>query len=181
MPYWILPFLFCVPSMLYIVIGVCRGDSSNPILFAHSKSIKQLVQPESTRAFIVAPLPVLRASKCTWMASSCGMHFRVSTLSFSSAPVRVCLHCKIVYLGILAVGTGMEQNLGYLLLRHQFRLTGSCLQNPAPRQEPFSFSCTTPGGPGATQSHSRSPRYYDLGFPQCGPVASGSAGACPGG
>src|SRR3984893_2999531 len=106
-----------------------------PVL-AYSKSMKQLVQPESTRAFVIAPLPVLRASKCTWMASSCGMHFHISTLSFSSAPVWVCLCCKIVYLGILAVGTGMEQGLGYLLSRCQFRLTGPRLQNPAPQQEP---------------------------------------------
>src|ERR1700731_5468663 len=115
------------------------------------------------------------------MASSHGMHFHVSTLSFSSAPVWVCLHCKIVYLGILAVGTGMEWGLGYLLLRCQFRLTGPRLQNPAPRQEPFSLSCTTPGSPRATQSHSCSPQYHDLGFPQCGPAALGSAGVCPGG
>src|ERR1700719_4027797 len=107
------PFLFCVPSTLYIVIGVCRGDGSSPILFAHSKSMKQLVQPESTRAFVVAPLPVLRASKCTSMASSHRVCFCVSTLSCSSAPVQVCLCCKIVYLGILAVCTGMEWGLGY--------------------------------------------------------------------
>ena len=142
---------------LYIMMGVCRGDGSSPILFAHSRSMKQLVQPESTRAFVVAPLPVLRASKCTWMASSHGMrdsasfstlvrHFIGPTFSsFSSASIWVCLHCKIVYLGILAVGTGMEWGLGYLLLRCQFRLTGPRLQNPAPQQEPSSLSHTTPG------------------------------------
>src|ERR1700731_4057201 len=41
-PYLILPFLFCVPSTLYIVIGFGRGDGSSPTFFAHSKSIKQL-------------------------------------------------------------------------------------------------------------------------------------------
>src|ERR1700720_3480471 len=170
-PYWILPFLFCVPSTLYIMMGVCRGDGSSPILFAHSKSMKQLVQPESTRAFIVAPLPVLRASKCTWMASSCGMHFHTSTLSLSSAPVQVCLCCKIVYLGILAVGTGTETGLGLLLLRHQFRLTRPCLQNPAPQQEPSSLSHTTPSGLGATQSCSHNLQLHGPGFPRCRPVA----------
>src|ERR1700720_1136965 len=179
-PYWILPFLFCVPSTLYIVIGVCRGDGSSPILFTHSKSMKQLVHPELTRAFVVAPLPVLRASKCTWMASSRGMCFRISTLSFSSAPVRVCLRCKIVYLGILAAGTGTERGWEYLFPRLQFGLTGPRLQNPAPQQEPSSLSRTTPSGLGATLSHSRSPRYLVPGFPRRGPVASGSAGACPG-
>src|SRR6202045_830612 len=43
----------------------------------------------------------------------------------------------------------MGRGLGYLHLRHQFGLTGPHLQNPAPQQEPFSLSCTTPGGPGA--------------------------------
>src|ERR1700731_1940119 len=180
MPYWILPFLFCVPSTLYIVIGVCRGDGSNPILFAHSKSMKQLVHPESTRAFVVAPLPVLRASKCTWMASSCGMRFCISTLSFSSAPVRVCLCCKIEYLGILTVGTGTEWGWGYLLLRHQFGLTGPCLQNSAPQQEPSSLSHTTPSGLGAMQSRSHSPRHLVPGFPWRRPAALRSAGACLG-
>src|ERR1700730_13647050 len=110
-PYQILPSLFCNPSTLYIVIEFCRGDGSSPTHLTHSKSMKQLVQPESMRAFVVAPLPVLRASKCTWMASSCGTHFGVSflgisllavstsTLSFSSAPIQICLCCKIVYLG----------------------------------------------------------------------------------
>src|ERR1700730_13741747 len=124
-PYQILPSLFCDPSMLYIVIEFCRGDGSSPTPFAHSKSMKQLVQPELTRAFVVTPLPVLRASKCTWMASSCGtcfgvsffgillLAFSVSTLSFSSASIWVCLHCKIVYFGILAADTGMRRGLGY--------------------------------------------------------------------
>ena len=200
MPNWIFPSLFCIPSTLYIVIGFCRGAGSNPTLFAHSKSIKQLVQPELIRAFVVAPFAVLRASRCTWMESSHGMqdsasfstfvrHFigstfllaTVSFLSFSSASIWVCLHCKIVYFGVLAVDTGMGRGLGYLHPRHQFRLTGPCLQNPAPQQEPFSLSHTTPGGPGAMQSHSRSLQDYDLGFPRRGPAASGSVGACLGG
>src|ERR1700719_3771876 len=102
-PYQILPALFCDPTMLCIVIRFCRGDGSSPTHLTHSKSMKQLVQPESMRAFVVAPLPVLRASKCTWMASSCGTHFgvsffgilllavSVSALSFFSAPIWVCL------------------------------------------------------------------------------------------
>src|SRR6202045_3917510 len=150
MPNWIFPSLFCIPSTLYIVIGFHRGAGSSPTLFAHSKSIKQLVQPESIRAFIVAPFTVLRASRCTWMESSHGMqdsasfstfvrHFigstfllaTVSFLSISSASIQVCLHCKIVYFGVLAVDTGTGRGLGYLLLRHQFGLTGPHLQNPA--------------------------------------------------
>src|ERR1700731_1627937 len=86
----------------------------------------------------------------------------VSFLSFSSASIWVCLHCKIAYFGVLAADTGMGRGLGCLLLRCQFRLTGPRLQNPAPRQEPFSLSCTTPGSPRATQSHSCSPQYHDL-------------------
>src|SRR6202045_2605341 len=74
----ILPSLFCDPSTLYIVIGFSKGDGSRPTLFAHSKSMKQLVHPESTRAFVMAHLPVLRASKCTWMASSHGTRFSTS-------------------------------------------------------------------------------------------------------
>src|SRR3984893_1951966 len=95
-PYRILPSLFCDPSTLYIVIEFCRGDGSSPTLFAHSKSMKQLVQPESTRALVVAPLLVLRASRCTQMESSQGTHFPTTgctvvrhsaglTSSFSSA------------------------------------------------------------------------------------------------
>src|ERR1700726_3370713 len=193
MPNRIFPSLFCIPSTLYIVIGVCRGAGSSPTLFTHSKSMKQLVQPKSIRAFVVAPFAVLRASRCTWMESSCGMHDSASfsTLvrcfigptfsSFSSALIRVCLCCKIVYFGVLAVDTGTGRGLGYLHPRHQFGLTGPCLQNPAPQQEPFSLSRTTPGGPGAMQSHSHSLQNYDLGFPWCGPAALGSVGACPGG
>src|SRR3984893_14144055 len=193
MPNQIFPSLFCIPSTLYIVIGFCRGAGSNPTFFAHSKSMKQLVQPESIRAFVVAPFAVLRASRCTWMESSHGMHDSASfsTLvrrfigptfsSFSSASIRVCLHCKIAYFGVLAVDTGMGRGLGYLHLRHQFGLTGPRLQNPAPQQEPFSLSRTTPGGPGATQSHSHSLQDYNLGFPWCGPVALGSVGVCLGG
>src|ERR1700726_811134 len=45
----------------------------------------------------------------------------------------------------------------------------------------LSLSHTTPGSPGATQSHSRSLQNYDLGFPRHGPAASGSVGACLGG
>src|ERR1700731_4524312 len=200
MPNRIFPSLFCVPSTLYIVIGFCRGAGSSPTLFAHSKSIKQLVQPESIRAFIVVPFAVLRASRCTRMESSCGVHdsasfspflrhfigstFSLATVSFlsiSSASIWVCLHCKIVYFGVLAADTGMGRGLGYLLPRRQFRLTGPCLQNPAPQQEPFFLSHTTPGSPGAMRSHSCSPQNYDLGFPQHGPAALGSAGMCPGG
>src|ERR1700726_4211690 len=193
MPNWIFPSLFCVPSTLYIVIGFCRGGGASPTLFAHSKSIKQLVQPDSIRAFIVAPFTVLRASRCTWMESSCGMHDSASfsTLvrrfigptfsSFSSASIRVCLCCKIVYFGVLAADTGTGRGLGYLHLRCQFGLTGPHLQNPAPQQEPFSLSRTTPGGLGATQSHSPSLQDYDLGFPRRRPAASGSVGACLGG
>ena len=55
----------------------------------------------------------------------------VSFLSFSSASIWVCLCCKIVYFGVLAVDTGTGRGLGYLLLRHQFGLTGPHLQNPA--------------------------------------------------
>src|ERR1700730_9223535 len=44
-PNWILPSLFCDPSTLYIVIGFSKGDGSRPTLFAHSKSMKQLVHP----------------------------------------------------------------------------------------------------------------------------------------
>src|SRR6202030_2382853 len=124
-PNWILPSLFCDPSTLYIVIGFSKGDGSRPTLFAHSKSMKQLVHPESTRAFVVAHLPVLRASKCTWMASSHGTCFSTSgctlvgcsaslTSSFTSAPIQVCLHCKIVYFSILAAGTGTEWGLEQL-------------------------------------------------------------------
>src|ERR1700730_9941456 len=200
MPNWIFPSLFCIPSTLYIVIGFFRGAGSSPTLFAHSKSIKQLVQPESIRAFIVAPFTVLRASRCTWMESSHGMqdsasfstfvrHFigstfslaTVSFLSFSSASIQVCLHCKIVYFGVLAVDTGTGRGLGYLHLRRQFGLTGPHLQNPAPQQEPFFLSHTAPGSPGAMQSHSHSPQNYNLGFPQHGPAASGSVGVCLGG
>src|ERR1700731_4209339 len=189
-----------VSSTLYIVIGFCRGAGSSPTLFAHSKSIKQLVQPKSIRAFVVAPFAVLRASRCTWMESSRGMHDNasfstfvrrfigstfllatVSFLSFSSASIRVCLRCKIVYFGVLDADTGTGRGLGYLHPRRQFGLTGPCLQNPAPQQEPFSLSRTTPGGPGATQSHSRSLQDYDLGFPWHRPAASGSAGVCLGG
>src|ERR1700726_4512037 len=131
MPNRIFPSLFCIPSTLYIVIGFCRGAGSSPTLFAHSKSIKQLVQPESIRAFIVAPFTVLRASRCTWMESSHGMHdsasfstfvrrfigptfslATVSFLSFSSASIQVCLCCKIVYFGVLAADTGMGRGLG---------------------------------------------------------------------
>src|ERR1700726_811130 len=60
--------------------------------------------------------------------------------SFSSASIWVCLHCKIVYFGVLAVDTGTGRGLGYLHLRRQFRLTGPRLQNPAPQQEAFSLS-----------------------------------------
>src|ERR1700719_1411838 len=93
------------------------------------------------------------------MESSCGMqdsasfstfvrHFIGSTfslatvtfLSFSSASIQVCLHCKIVYFGVLAADTGMGRGLGYLHPRRQFGLTGPRLQNPAPQQEPFSLS-----------------------------------------
>src|ERR1700731_5016364 len=105
----------------------------------------------------------------------------VSFLSFSSASIRVCLCCKIVYFGVLAADTGMGRGLGFLLPRSQFGLTGPHLQNPSPQQEPFSLSHTTPGSPRATQSHSHSPQDYDLGFPQRGPVASGSVHVCPGG
>src|ERR1700719_2510758 len=131
------------------------------------------------------------------MESSCGMqdsasfstfvrHFIGSTfslatvtfLSFSSASIQVCLHCKIVYFGVLAADTGTGRGLGYLHPRCQFRLTGPRLQNPAPQQEPFSLSRTTPGGPGAMQSHSHSLQNYDLGFPQRRPVALGSVGTC---
>src|ERR1700730_17758647 len=194
MPNWIFPSLFCVPSTLYIVIGFCRGAGSSPTLFAHSKSIKQLVQPESIRAFVVAPFAVLRASRCTWRESSRGMRDSasfstfvrcfigptfslgtVSFLSFSSASIWVCLHCKIVYFGVLAVDTGTGRGLGYLLPRHQFGLTGPRLQNP------FSLSHTTPGSPGAMQSHSRSLQDYDLGFPWRRPAALGSVGTCLGG
>src|ERR1700730_8358470 len=193
MPNQIFPSLFCIPSTLYIVIGFCRGAGSNPTFFAHSKSMKQLVQPESIRAFIVAPFAVLMASRCTWMESSLGMrdsasfstfvrHFIGPTfLSFSSASIQVCLRCKIVYFGVLAADTGMGRGLGYLHPRCQFGLTGPRLQNSAPQQEPFSLSHTTPGSPGATQSHSCSLQNYDLGFPRCGPAASGSVGTCPGG
>ena len=189
-PYQILPSLFCDPSTLYIVIEFCRGDGSSPTSFAHSKSMKQLVQPESTRAFVVAPLPVLRASKCTWMANSHGTCFSVSflgilvlavsasTLSFSSAPIQVCLCCRIVYLGILTAGTGMERGLGQLLLRHQFRLTGPHLQNPVPQQEPSSLSHTAPSGLRAMQSHFHSPQHCVSGFPQHRPATSGSVGMC---
>src|SRR6202045_3197228 len=166
MPNRIFPSLFCIPSTLYIVIGFCRGAGSSPTLFAHSKSIKQLVQPESIRAFVVAPFAVLRASRCTQMESSHGMcdstsfstfvrHFigstfllaTVSFLSFSSASIQVCLCCKIVYFGVLAADTGMGRGLGCLLLKCQFRLTGPHLQNPAPCLEPFFLSHTTPGSP----------------------------------
>src|ERR1700726_3397016 len=208
-PYLILPFLFCVLSTLYIVIGFGRGAGSSPTFFTHSKSIKQLVQPKSTRAFIVALLPVLRASRCTQMESSWGMCnsvsfstslrcfagsafllatvslfsisllvVSVSTLSFSSAPIQVCLCCRIVYLGILTAGTGMERGLGQLLLRHQFRLTGPHLQNPVPQQEPSSLSHTAPSGLGAMRSHFHNLRHHMSGFPQCRPVTSGSVGAC---
>src|SRR6202030_1144665 len=172
----------------------------SPTLFAHSKSIKQLGQPESIRAFVVAPFTVLRASRCTWMESSCGMRdsasfstfvrcfigptfslATVSFLSFSSASIQVCLRCKIVYFRVLAVDTGTGRGLGYLHPRCQFGLTGPHLQNPAPQQEPFSLSHTTPGGPGAMQSHSHSLQNYNLGFPHCRPAASGSVGACLGG
>src|ERR1700730_6772832 len=140
MPNQIFPSLFCIPSTLYIVIGFCRGAGSNPTFFAHSKSMKQLVQPESIRAFVVVPFAVLRASRCTWMESSHGMRDSTSFstlvrcfigptfLSFSSASIWVCLHCKIVYFGVLAVDTGMGRGLGYLHLRHQFGLTGPRLQ-----------------------------------------------------
>src|ERR1700731_2124132 len=200
MPNRIFPSLFCIPSTLYIVIGFCRGAGSSPTLFAHSKSINQLGQPGSIRASEVAPFAVLRASRCTWMESSHGMRdsasfstfvrrfigptfllATVSFLSFSSTSIRVCLHCKIVYFGVLAVDTGTGRGLGYLHPRRQFGLTGPRLQNPAPQQEPFSLSRTTPGSPGAMQSHSRSLQDYDLGFPWRGPAASGSAGACLGG
>src|ERR1700726_651204 len=138
MPNRTFPSLFCVPSTLYIVIGFCRGAGSSPTLFAHSKSIKQLVQPESIRAFVVAPFAVLRASRCTWMESSRGMrdstsfstfvrHFigptfllaTVSFLFFSSASIQVCLCCKIVYFRVLAADTGTGRGLGYLHPRRQ--------------------------------------------------------------
>src|ERR1700731_2216488 len=192
MPNRIFPSLFCVPSTLYIVIGFCRGAGSSLTLFAHSKSMKQLVQPELIRAFVVAPFAVLRASRCTWMESSHGMHDSASfsTLvrcfigptftSFSSASIWVCLCCKIVYFGVLAADTGMGRGLGYLLLRHQFRLTGPHLQNPAPQQEPSSLSHTAPNSLGAVQSHSHSPQHHVPGFPRCRPVALGSAGTCLG-
>src|SRR6202030_2944777 len=79
----------------------------------------------------------------------------VSFVSFSPASIQVCLCCKVVYFGVLAVDTGTGRGLGYLHPRRQFGLTGPCLQNPAPQQEPFSLSCTTPGSPRATQSHSQ--------------------------
>src|SRR3984893_15455888 len=151
MPNQIFPSLFCIPSTLYIVIGFCRGAGSNPTFFAHSKSMKQLVQTESIRAFVVAPFTVLRASRCTWMESSHGMcdSASFSTLvrrfigptfsSFSSASIQICLCCKIVYFGVLAADTGTGRGLGYLHPRHQFRLTGPHLQNPALQQEPFSL------------------------------------------
>src|SRR6202045_2186602 len=192
MPNWIFPSLFCVPSTLYIVIGFCRGAGSSPTFFAHSKSMKQLVQPESIRAFVVAPFAVLRASRCTWMESSLGMHDSTSFstfvrrfigptfLSFSSASIQVCLCCKIVYFGVLAADTGTGRGLGYLLLRHQFGLTGPHLQNPAPQQEPSSLSHTTPSGLGAMQSRSHSPRHLVPGFPWRRPAALRSAGACLG-
>src|ERR1700731_1233011 len=101
--------------------------------------------------------------------------------SFSSALIWVYLHCKIVYFGVLAVDTGMGRGLGYLHPRPQFRLTGPRLQNPAPQQEPFSLSRTTPGSPRAMQSHSHSLQNYNLGFPQHRPAASGSVGVCLGG
>src|ERR1700731_3663174 len=181
MPNRIFPSLFCVPSTLYIVIGFCRGAGSSPTLFAHSKSIKQLVQPESIRAFVVAPFAVLRASRCTWMESSHGMPdstsfstfvrcfigptfllATVSFLSFSSASIRVCLCCKIVYFGVLAADTGMGRGLGYLHPRCQFGLTGPHLQNPAPQQEPFSLSRTTPGKTTTLAFHSTDLRPRDL-------------------
>src|SRR6202045_1189430 len=199
MPNRIFPSLFCVPSTLYIVIGFCRGAGSSPTLFAHSKSIKQLVQPESIRAFVVAPFAVLRASRCTWMESSRGMHdsasfstfvrhfigptfllATVSFLSFSSASIWVCLHCKIIYFGVLAADTGTGRGLGYLHPRCQFGLTGPCLQNPAPQQEPSSLSHIAPSGLRAGRSCSHSLRHHMPGFPWCRPAALGSVDMCPG-
>src|SRR6202045_755167 len=93
------------------------------------------------------------ASFSTFVRRFIGPTFSLATvtfLSFSSASIWVCLHCKIVYFGVLAVDTGRGRGLGYLHPRRQFRLTGPRLQNPAPQQEPFSLSHTTPGSPGAT-------------------------------
>ena len=49
----------------------------------------------------------------------------------------------------IAVTSLTGRGLGYLLLRHQFRLTGPHLQNPAPQQEPSSLSHIAPSGLGA--------------------------------
>src|ERR1700731_4190006 len=57
--------------MLYIVIGLCCGTGSSPIVLTQSKSIMQLVHPELTRALTPACCAVVSISKCTEMESLC--------------------------------------------------------------------------------------------------------------
>src|ERR1700731_1472850 len=62
-----------------------------------------------------------------------------STLSISSTPIQVCLHCKIIYFGIIAADTGTGRGVGYLHPRHQLGPTRPHLQNPVSPQEPSSL------------------------------------------
>src|ERR1700730_1429760 len=130
-----------------MMISFCRGAGSSLRLLSHSRSMSELVHPESISAFVPTHWQVVSISKCTRMERSCFFLFGFSSeipatifsfllffiillflvflvfLPFSSSSLWVCLCCRIVYLGMSTAVTGTgAATLAIHSWRHQFRL-----------------------------------------------------------